>query len=202
MVNGTGPGRAPAAAGARAGGGRPSSLKARAIQWLSQREHSRSELRAKLLRAQRSMLRVQALHPERAGDVEASGKRSDDVAPLPALHEVDTLLDWLAAEGYLSEARFVESRVHARQARFGNQRIRHELQQHGLALDAHAQEALSASELQRARAVWHRKFGPASAAVPLDAAARAKQMRFLAGRGFTAEVIRQVFRGALDDDEA
>ena len=30
--------------------GNPPSLKARAIQWLAQREHSRSELKAKLLR--------------------------------------------------------------------------------------------------------------------------------------------------------
>jgi regulatory protein len=33
-----------------------------------------------------------------------------------------------------------------------------------------------------------------------DAAGRARQMRFLAARGFSAEVIRRVVRGADDAD--
>jgi regulatory protein len=102
------------------------------------------------------------------------------------------LLDWLVAHKHLSEARFVESRVHAREARFGTRRIAQELAQHGATLDAAAAERLRASEFERARAVWARRFGAAPAA---DAAARAKQMRFLAGRGFTADVIRRVVRG-------
>jgi len=155
----------------------PLSLKARALQWLSQREHSRLELRRKLLRAARQR------------DAEAATEGAEPAAPGP---EVDALLDWLAANRYLSEARFVESRVHARSARFGNRRILQELAQHGTELDAGTAEQLKASELGRARAVWQRKFGAAPAA---DVAARAKQMRFLAGRGFSAEVIRRVIRG-------
>jgi regulatory protein len=156
----------------------PLSLRARALQWLSQREHSRIELRRKLLRAARRR------------DAETAAENADTDDPGP---EVDALLDWLAANRYLSEARFVESRVHARSARFGNRRIVQELAQHGAELDAGTAEQLKASELARARAVWQRKFGAAPAA---DAAARAKQMRFLAGRGFSAEVIRRVIRGA------
>lgn len=163
----------------------PLSLRARALRWLSQREHSRLELRRKLLRAAR---RRDALAAE-------DGNAEAPVDPGP---EVDALLDWLAAHRYLSESRFVESRVHARSARFGNRRIVQELAQHGAALDAGAAEQLKASELGRARAVWQRKFGTAPAA---DAAARAKQMRFLAGRGFSAEVIRRVVRGADDHDD-
>ncbi|HET7524681.1 MAG TPA: hypothetical protein VFK10_01950, partial [Burkholderiaceae bacterium] len=72
------------------------SLKARALQWLSQREHSRQELRAKLLRA--------------------GGEEADAAT-------VDALLGELSAQGHLSDARFIESRVHARHARFGNHRI-------------------------------------------------------------------------------
>lgn len=197
------------------------SLKARAIQWLAQREHSRSELRTKLLRAQRAMLRLQAEHGQRArrdaalpgaaqpvddagAALAAADTAASDAASAKegAAHTVDTLLDWLVAHGYLSELRFVESRVHARQARHGNLRIRQELQQHGLSLDAAAQAALQASELQRARAVWLRKFGQAAPATAPDAATRARQMRFLAGRGFTLEVIRRVVGGASDDDEA
>ena len=56
---------------------------------------------------------------------------------------------------------------------------------------------LQGTELERARAVWRKKFHePAS-----DAASRAKQMRFLASRGFGAEAIRRVVTGA-DDDES
>lgn len=156
----------------------PLSLRARALQWLSQREHSRIELRRKLLRAARRR------------DAATAAENADTADPGP---EVDALLDWLAANRYLSEARFVESRVHARSARFGNRRIVQELAQHGAELDAGTAEQLKASELARARAVWQRKFGAVPAA---DAAARAKQMRFLAGRGFSAEVIRRVIRGA------
>jgi len=156
----------------------PLSLRARALQWLSQREHSRLELRRKLLRAARQR------------DTKAVAEGGEPAPPGP---EVDALLDWLAANRYLSEARFVESRVHARSTRFGNRRIVQELAQHGAELDAGTAEQLKATELGRARAVWQRKFGAAPAA---DAAGRAKQMRFLAGRGFSAEVIRRVIRGA------
>ena len=58
-----------------------------------------------------------------------------------------------------------------------------------------AVDALRASELERARALWQRRFGQVAA----DAASRAKQMRFLAGRGFSGDVIRKVIAG-LDDD--
>src|SRR5258706_13262537 len=85
------------------------SLKARALQWLANREHSRHELRRKLLRI-------------------AEG---DEVAAA-----VDALLDQLSAQGHLSDSRFVESRLHARSARFGNHRIVLELRQHGLTPDA------------------------------------------------------------------
>ena len=55
-----------------------------------------------------------------------------------------------------------------------------------------------AEELQRARAVWCKKYG----APAVDAVARAKQMRFLAGRGFSLDVVRRVVSaGAHFDDE-
>jgi regulatory protein len=146
------------------------SLQARALQWLAGRDHSRSELRAKLLRV--------AEGPEAAAQVEA-------------------LLDRLAARGHLSEARFVEARVHARAARFGNLRIEHELRRHGVAADAATLDRLRGSELDRARQVWRKKFG-ARAAVPAE---RARQMRFLSARGFSAEVVHRVVAAAGDDDD-
>ena len=70
-----------------------------------------------------------------------------------------------------------------------------ELAQHGLALDAEQAAQLRTTELERARALWQRRFGsPAT-----DPAGRAKQMRFLAGRGFSGETIRRVVQG-LDED--
>ena len=171
---------------------RPASIKVRALQWLAQREHSRSELRVKLLR-----LLERPLRGDRAdfGSLPADDA-NDPVEPGDAAREVDTLLDWLTTHGYLSPGRFVESRVHARQRRFGNLRIQQELKQHGVGLEADAQLALKASEFERALAVWRKKFGvPAE-----DATGRVRQMRFLTGRGFTPEVIRRVLRGQTDDD--
>jgi regulatory protein len=158
----------------------PLSLKGRALQWLSQREHSRIELRRKLMRAARL----------RDGVAAAEGNAGDRAA------EVEALLDWLTEHRYLSEARFVESRVHARAARFGQRRIAQELSQHGALLDADTAERLRASEFARAQALWTRRFGAEPAA---DAALRAKQMRFLAGRGFASDVIRRVVKGGDDD---
>lgn len=163
---------------------RPASIKVRALQWLAQREHSRDELRTKLLRA----LTRPPVHPGGATGAPPPPEPADAAA------EVDALLHWLEQRGYLSQARFVESRVHARQARYGNLRIERELQQHGVSLDGDTRAQLKQTELQRARAVWLRKFGQA----PADAAERLRQMRFLAGRGFSAEVVRQLLRSGAD----
>jgi regulatory protein len=161
----------------------PLSLKGRAIALLAQREQSEPELRRKLLRWARA-------EPD-----------ADDAAEVAArvAARVDTLIVWLREHDYLSEARFVDSRVHARAARYGNLRIRQELAQHGLAMPAETAQALKDSELQRAAEVWRRKFG-APAATPTE---RARQARFLAARGFSGEVITRVIRraGAPDLDE-
>jgi regulatory protein len=108
------------------------------------------------------------------------------------LTRVEAVLDWLEAHNHLSQQRFVESRVHLRQARYGNLRIRQELRQHQVTLSVDEAQALAASELERARAVQSRKF----ARGPGDAAEYARQARFLAGRGFSAEVVRAVLNDA------
>lgn len=184
----------------------PLTLKARALQCLTQREHSRIELRRKLI-AHAARLAADADRPSTTSS--GPPARDDDevaaeaaVPPftrrVPATPEaqarVDTLLDELAAQGLLSEARFIETRVRARLPRHGNLRIRQELAQHGLTLAPDDAAALKESEFSRAREVWSRRFD----APPADAAGHAKQVRFLAGRGFSAEVIRRLLRG--DDD--
>ena len=169
------------------------SLKARALQCLSQREHSALELRRKLL----AHAREAPTHPGDGDDASAPPQRSRRAPLSPeALAEVDSLLGWLAANGLLSDARFVEARVRVRAARQGNLRIHRELAQHGLRLTPDETQALKDSELARARGVWTRKFGAAAS----DAAGTARQMRFLAARGFSADVIRRVVRGGDDTD--
>ena len=106
-------------------------------------------------------------------------------------------LDDLQAKGFIDEQRVIESVVHRRAARLGAQRVRQELQAKGLAPDAVAQAvaALQGTEVQRAREVWRKKFGEPA----VDAAGRARQMRFLATRGFGGDTIRRVIGGSDDD---
>jgi regulatory protein len=173
-------------------------LAVRALAWLAQREYSRRELRQKLLR---NVLQARGATTG-ANGFEAAGAeptRADpyeiDTAPRDhgaAAERVDAVLDWLEDQRHLSPERFVESRVHLRAGRYGNVRIRQELAQHGVSIPPQLGEALRASEFERARAVWQRKFGAQPPGNTPDATAR--QTRFLAGRGFSGDVIRRVLR--------
>ncbi len=169
----------------------PRSLKGRALQWLAQREHSRAEMQRKLLPHARALVAQAA-----AG---AAPEVVDAPEPGDVMARVTEVLDWLEAHNHLSQQRFTESRIHARAARHGNLRIQQELAQHGISLDADAAQALKGSEFERALEVWRRKFEAPAA----DAAARARQARFLSQRGFSAETVRRVLRqsGAAPDDD-
>ena len=185
------------------------SLKARALQWLAQREQSRVELRRKLLphalieAASAGARGGAGAGADEGADADADAD-SEAEADEPAREHaganasaaratVEALLDWLEQHQYLSPERFVEARVHARAARFGNLRIRSELKQHALALPAEVAQALADTELDRATQLCERKFG-APGAAPAPPAVRAKQARFLAGRGFSPDTIRRVLR--------
>lgn len=106
-------------------------------------------------------------------------------------------LDELQSKGFISEERVVASVLHRRADRLGAGRVRQELMAKGISPEAvtEAVTALRETEVARARAVWQKKFGEPA----VDAAGRAKQMRFLAARGFGAQAIQQVIRGAEDD---
>ena len=142
-------------------------LRERALRLLARREHARVELARKL-----------APYAESGEALEA-------------------LLDDLTARRLLSDERYVEMRLNARAARFGNARLAYELRTQGV-----SEELLAAAlaenddELVRARAVWQRKFGEQ----PRDAGERARQMRFLLSRGFSGETVRRVLRGDFEDD--
>jgi regulatory protein len=109
------------------------------------------------------------------------------------------ILDELQAKDFINEQRVVESVLYRRAAKLGSSRIQHELQSKGLDSDTvrSAVAALHSSELERAREVWRKKFSLPSA----DAAGRAKQMRFLAARGFSGEVVRRVVGGHAADTD-
>ena len=178
---------------------RPASIKVRALQWLAQREHSRAELRSKLLHLLMRPRPVAADALCASGGLGASPSEEDSTK-LDLNTEVDRLLDWLEVRGYLSDIRFVQSRVQVRQPRFGNVRIQQELLQHGLSLDAETRQALRQTEEHRAREVWRKKYSAPAA----DAIGRVRQMRFLAVRGFSSEVVRRVVLASArpDDDTA
>lgn len=139
----------------------------------------------------RSAVSATARHARPAPSPEAWAAIRDEDAQRVRAEDVELLLRWLQERGYLSEARLVESRINARASRYGNRRIQQELRQLGVAPDEEQHSRLKDTELARARDVWRRKFG---GEVPADAAARAKQMRFLAARGFSSEVVRRVLR--------
>jgi regulatory protein len=144
------------------------SLKGRALRYLSQREHSRSELERKL------------------------AKHAEDPA------EIACALDDLQSRGFIDHARVAESVVHRKAGKLGAMRIKQELKAKGVEapLIAASVEKLKATEVERAREVWRKKFdGP-----PTDANERAKQARFLAARGFGGDVIQRVVAGKAGDD--
>ena len=149
-----------------------SALQARALRLLAQREHSRAELRRKL-----------AIH-----------------APPDSPEILERVLDRLQDTGLQDEQRSADAVVRRRSSRLGAARLQSELRGSGLAPDAIAQALgnLTATERERALAVWQKKFG----CVPVDARETARQLRFLLGRGFSAEVARQVVprAGGVDTD--
>lgn len=112
--------------------------------------------------------------------------------------EIARVLDDFTQRGWLSEKRAAEQIVHARRSRYGSARIRRDLQAKGVDAEVVSSTvaALKDGELEAARDVWRRKFK----ALPAGAAERAKQARFLLGRGFSSEVITKLLRGLVKDE--
>ena len=137
-------------------------LRQRAVRLLARREHTRAELFRKL-------------------------------APHGTPEEIEIVLTELAANGLQSDARFAESYVRSQAARLGAARLRQTLRTKGVAaelIDSQLAGADLPDEMERARALWARKF----TAPPTDAREWAKQARFLQGRGFSAEIIRKLLK--------
>lgn len=135
-------------------------MRQRALDYLAKREYSYAELGQKL---------------------KTYAEESDDI---PAL------LDDFKTRGWLSDARFTEQIVHARQAKFGSAKIAHELREKGVAdtLIADAIAQVKVSELDNAREIWRKKFKSS----PQSREEWAKQARFLQSRGFGFDMIKKV----------
>ena len=181
------------------------SLKGKALQYLSQREHSRAELQLKLLRHAAQTLRKGAAASGHgtagaAGAHGTAGAACDEPGAAQALPKaaIELLLDDLAAAGLQSDTRAAESVVRSKSSRYGEHRLRQQLQAKGLGseLVAHTISQSRPTEFERAQDLWRRRFGEPTQ----DLAERARQIRFLTARGFDSDVVRRVVRGAEDRD--
>lgn len=104
---------------------------------------------------------------------------------------VEQLLDELIRRKLLSEDRMAEARTQTLARKFGASRIRNDLRGKGIApetIERVTAEAV-ATEFERAKDIWQKKFREPAA----NPAERAKQMRFLAARGFSFDTIKKVF---------
>lgn len=141
-----------------------------AVRLLASREHSRQELAQKLR--------------------QRYGCSSNELAQL---------LDKLQEMGYLDDARYAAAFIRSSVARGrGEQRIAYELREHGVS-DTIAAQALADAEVDwfaLARDQRIKKFGRA---IPADHKERARQSRFLAGRGFYTDSIKAAFQNHPDE---
>jgi regulatory protein len=119
-----------------------------------------------------------------------------------AATEIDATLDDFERLGYLSDARYAQGVVAQRIGRYGKRAIARDLRGKGIAAAA-AGEALSALarrvEQADATALWQRRFGQA----PADERDKARHVRFLMARGYSAATALEVLRaaGARGEDD-
>jgi regulatory protein len=148
-------------------------LERQALDLLSQREHTRLELKTKL--------------------ETFNGKQDTPCDPTV----IEALLDRFESKGFLSDRRAAEMIVRSRAKVRGAARIISELREKGVDSDTieATTETLKASEFERATGVWQKKFG----ALPQNPTEYAKQGRFLASRGFSMAVIHRLLGGRSGD---
>ena len=196
-----------------------SALKRRAITLLARREHSRAELTRKLLTPPPVRRRRRAGgRAEGPGDYEGSpvpdesfdrpfgarggaasfdGAEGGSPAPrAPSPELVESVLDELEGMKLLSDRRMAESLVRNGAERFGRARLSQDLQRKGLdeSLISNVLQPLAEDEKSRAQAVWQRRFGKP----PTSLKEKARQYRFLVGRGFAQGIVSAVVPRIVD----
>nr|WP_314899325.1 regulatory protein RecX [uncultured Deefgea sp.] len=138
------------------------SIRNKALQLLSRRDHSKHELQQKLV----------------------------ITFPETPTEEITTVLDEFTQMGWVSDERFAEQWVYFRSQRYGQQRLKHELIEKGVASDIISQvlSEISDDETSKARILLEKKFSQA----PKNIAERTKQLRYLANKGFSLHVVYEV----------
>ncbi len=128
-------------------------------------------------------------------EIEHKLQHAGDADPV----ELRAVLDEFEQRGWLSEGRAAETLMTAKKTRFGASRIAALLKEKGASEEvlARSTAALKDNELERARVVWRKRFR----ALPASLEERAKQTRFLAGRGFSGAVIARVLQSDSDLDQ-
>ena len=113
--------------------------------------------------------------------------------------DLSAVVDELEKRGFISEERMVESVIHSKAGRYGSARLLQELRSKGLddEIVRNVGEQLRDTELQRAQEIWRKRFGEP----PADIKEKAKQLRFLASRGFSGAVASRVLRDAPYSDD-
>ncbi|MEZ0231787.1 MAG: recombination regulator RecX [Methylophilaceae bacterium] len=156
------------------------SLREKALGYLARREYSYQELKRKL----RSQL-----------PIVDDGTEVDIEAHYAA---VDAVLEDFKKRGWLSEERFTEQIVHARQRKFGSLKIANELREKGIdeTLVEKVIEEVKQNELANALSICRKKYD----APPSTREEWAKQARFLQSRGFGFDVIKRVLKNNPDED--
>ena len=140
------------------------SLHAQAVGLLARREYARAELEDKLI---------------------AKGWEKSEVC---------AALDELAAQGYLTDARYAHALVAQKTGRYSRRGIAAELKTKGVGAQEIA-AALANADLDddaALAALWQRRYGRA----PADEREKARQVRFLQSRGFSLSAILKLLRNA------
>ena len=106
--------------------------------------------------------------------------------------DVDGIIEQLAQRGWLSDARYAEQAVRAKARRFGPLKVAHELRSKGIDDEAIAAAFRAAGDDGEAdiERVWKTRFS----AAPDNDRERARQVRFLQGRGFKLDDILRFLR--------
>ena len=150
-------------------------INTRAITYLSRREYSRAELKAKLING-----------------FDAYYTSTDHHEAL-----IEQLLNELERGNWQSDERYAAQISKVKGERFGVTRLKHEFKQKGLDDSLVQQElaTLKATEFERAQEIWRKKFGTA----PDDLKEKARQIRFMASRGFGYEIVSKIIKN-IDED--
>jgi len=105
---------------------------------------------------------------------------------------VELVLDELSAKGWLSDSRYAEQSVRAKARRYGPLKVAHDLRAKGVGDEAIA-DAFRAAGVDGAAnmdSVWRARFSTA----PSNERERARQARFLQGRGFALDEVLRFLR--------